>query len=113
MADTPPTTIPRSQPLTTQVGGHAGVQTTDDGSLLIKPAVPIEHIFYQSVTAEPAFAPLRPWIPRFLGTLRLAEQAAPDGALVPTEDTLGMLEYDKDEPKRTPCWPPTRCRLKD
>ncbi|KAI6156346.1 hypothetical protein EDD17DRAFT_1626671, partial [Pisolithus thermaeus] len=33
-------TLPPTAPLSSQVGGHAGVQTTEDGSLLLKPALP-------------------------------------------------------------------------
>lgn len=58
-------------PLDSQVGGHPGVLTSEDGSLLIKPAHPTEVAFYQSVVADPAFAPLRPFVPKFYGTLRL------------------------------------------
>lgn len=45
--------------------------TTEDGSLIIKPALPVEIAFYQSVVSDPAFAPLRPFIPKFYGTLKL------------------------------------------
>lgn len=58
-------------PLESQVGGHPGVMASEDGSLLIKPALAAEVAFYQSVTADPAFAPLRPFVPKFYGTLRL------------------------------------------
>ena len=34
-------------------------------------ALAAEVAFYQSVTADPAFAPLRPFVPKFYGTLRL------------------------------------------
>ncbi|KAI0792629.1 SAICAR synthase-like protein [Abortiporus biennis] len=61
-------------PLSSQVGGHAGVMTTEDGSLLIKPSLPVEVSFYQSVGTDPGFAPLRPFIPRFYGTLKLEGQ---------------------------------------
>ncbi len=62
-------------PLASQVGGHAGVLTSDDGSLLIKPALPLEHKFYQYLTSDPVFAPLRPFTPKFLGTLKLEGKA--------------------------------------
>ncbi|KAK0455191.1 SAICAR synthase-like protein [Desarmillaria tabescens] len=58
-------------PLASQVGGHAGVLTSEDGSLLIKPALPLEHHFYQTLNTNPAFDALRPFIPKFLGTLKL------------------------------------------
>lgn len=60
-----------THPLESQVGGHPGVLTSEDGSLLIKPALASEVAFYQSVAADPDFTSLRPYIPRFYGTLRL------------------------------------------
>ncbi|KIK16409.1 hypothetical protein PISMIDRAFT_267780 [Pisolithus microcarpus 441] len=76
-------TLPPTTPLSSQVGGHAGVQTTEDGSLLLKPALPRELEFYQlirdgvspeidaaTVTAS-GLKPLLPWIPKFLGVLSL------------------------------------------
>ncbi|KAI0657165.1 SAICAR synthase-like protein [Cubamyces menziesii] len=87
MAHTP-SEIDGSIPLESQVGGHPGVRTSEDGSLLIKPALPREVAFYQSVAADPRFAPLRPFVPKFYGTLRLegkvdesAAAAEQDGAL--------------------------------
>lgn len=58
--------------LASQVGGHAGVSTSEDGSLLIKPALPREVDFYQHLTSNPDFASLRPYIPKFIGMLRFA-----------------------------------------
>ncbi|KAJ6621802.1 SAICAR synthase-like protein [Mycena sp. CBHHK59/15] len=60
--------------LASQVGGHSnGVLTTEDDTLLIKQALPLELQFYQTVTAasSPELDALRPFIPRFLGTLSL------------------------------------------
>ncbi|KAA1475839.1 SAICAR synthase-like protein [Dentipellis sp. KUC8613] len=91
---TTPSTISPTQPLAHQVGGHAGVQTTADGSLLIKPAYPLELEFYQSVMAMPALVPLHPWIPRFLGTLRLEGQRTDDGEVV--QGVPSGLEEQKD-----------------
>jgi hypothetical protein len=53
------------------VGGHAGVLTTDDGSLIIKEALPLELEFYQTHAPTPAFEPLHPFLPKFYGTLKL------------------------------------------
>jgi 1D-myo-inositol-tetrakisphosphate 5-kinase/inositol-polyphosphate multikinase len=61
-------------PLASQVGGHTGVQTSEDGSLIFKPAVPLELQFYQSALTNPVLAPLRPFIPKFYGTLKLEGQ---------------------------------------
>lgn len=60
--------------LTSQVGGHAGVLTTEDGSLLIKPALPVELEFYQKLDTDPIFEHLLPFLPKFLGTLKLEGQ---------------------------------------
>lgn len=57
-------------PLVPQVGGHPGVSISEDGSLLIKPALAHEVEFYQHLNSEPAFASLRSYIPKFYGTLR-------------------------------------------
>jgi 1D-myo-inositol-tetrakisphosphate 5-kinase/inositol-polyphosphate multikinase len=61
----------RTVPLASQVGGHLGVHTTEDGSLIIKPALPLELQFYQSALVDSSFLPLRPFIPLCYGTLRL------------------------------------------
>ncbi|KAJ8699207.1 hypothetical protein PTI98_002346 [Pleurotus ostreatus] len=60
-----------NKPLNTQVGGHSGVLATEDGSLLIKPALPLELQFYQTSVRDPGFAPLRHFVPKFYGTLSL------------------------------------------
>lgn len=57
--------------LAARVGGHAGVLASDDESLIIKPALALELAFYQHVATAPEFAPLRNWIPAFMGTLKL------------------------------------------
>lgn len=58
-------------PLVPQVGGHPGVSTSEDGSLLIKPASTHEIDFYQHLNSDPVFASLRSYIPKFYGTLRI------------------------------------------
>jgi 1D-myo-inositol-tetrakisphosphate 5-kinase/inositol-polyphosphate multikinase len=86
--------------LSSQVGGHPGVLTTEDGSLLIKPALAPEVAFYQTAAAEPALAPLRPFLPRFLGTLKLegkVETANGQQSLVPAPTTEGHEGHEKDE----------------
>lgn len=77
--------------LASQVGGHAGVLTSEDESLLIKPALPHEVDFYQRLTSDPAFAPLRPYIPKFYGTLRL-EGEVEDGKLETLRETPAPKE---------------------
>ncbi len=57
--------------LASQVGGHIGVLTTEGGELLIKPALPRELEFYQKLQSDETFAALRPYVPYFIGTLKL------------------------------------------
>ena len=68
---------PAVQALASQVGGDAGVMTTEDGSLLIKPALKRELEFYQRLQtdADEAIATLRKFTPKFLGTLTLEGEA--------------------------------------
>ena len=54
-----------------QVGGHPGVVTTEDGSLLIKAALPRELEIYQKLLYDPVLETLRPFTATFLGTLKL------------------------------------------
>jgi inositol-polyphosphate multikinase len=72
-----------SVPLASQVGGHPGVLSSEDGSLLFKPTAPVELHFYQTVHSKPNFAPLVPFLPKFYGTLKLegkiAEQSVESG----------------------------------
>ncbi|KZP03501.1 SAICAR synthase-like protein [Athelia psychrophila] len=63
-------------PLDNQVGGHiGGIETTEDGSLIIKSTLPLElefyQIFYQIHSTSAAFEPLRQFLPQFFGTLKL------------------------------------------
>ncbi|KIK17088.1 hypothetical protein PISMIDRAFT_15358 [Pisolithus microcarpus 441] len=70
-------------PLSSQVGGHAGIQTTEDGSLLLKTALPRELEFYQLIrdgmssdidvatATASGLTLLLSWIPKFLGMLSL------------------------------------------
>jgi hypothetical protein len=60
-----------TQALESQVGGHAGVMVTEDGSLLIKDALHTELEFYQAIQQDPKLALLRDYTPKFLGMLRL------------------------------------------
>lgn len=72
---------PAVQALASQVGGHAGVMTTEDGSLLIKPATKRELEFYQVLQAakDEALVTLRDHTPKFLGTLTLEGEATNAG----------------------------------
>lgn len=46
----------------------------NDDSLIVKPALPLELAFYQSVTSESAYDALRPYVPKFYGLLKLEGQ---------------------------------------
>lgn len=69
-----------SKIMASQVGGHAGVSTSEDGSLLIKPALPCEVSFYGHLNSNPVFAALKAYVPKFYGTLRF-EGKVEDGNL--------------------------------
>jgi 1D-myo-inositol-tetrakisphosphate 5-kinase/inositol-polyphosphate multikinase len=48
------------------------VQSSQDGSLIIKPCLPAERDFYQLIAGgDERFASLRDWVPNFYGTLKL------------------------------------------
>ena len=47
------------------------MSTTENGSLLIKPAVPIELAFYQQLQQDSNLENLRVFTPTFLGTLKV------------------------------------------
>lgn len=83
--------------LASQVGGHAGISTTEDGSLLIKPALANEVRFYESLTTH--FGPLLPFVPKFFGTLRL--HGSVEGTTDVQNEALKTLrdgvKEDKDE----------------
>lgn len=82
-ADSSPMPPPLAPALASKVGGHAGITTTEDGSLVIKPSLPAELAFYGALERVPELAPLRPFVPQFLGTLTLQEslQDATNGLL--------------------------------
>ena len=86
--------------LTTQVGGHPGVSTTEDGSLLIKPALPSEVAFYHSLATDPRLAGLKDFAPDFYGTLKLEGRVENESTgldantIKPVE---GVPEAEKDE----------------
>jgi 1D-myo-inositol-tetrakisphosphate 5-kinase/inositol-polyphosphate multikinase len=96
--------IPATHVLKSQVGGHAnGVLTTEDDMLLIKPTLPLELQFYQTVatTVEPELDALRPFLPKFLGTLTLEGEVDTDKP--PSETSINVKPLDgprKDEWRR-------------
>lgn len=89
-------------PLSSQVGGHAGVLTTEDGSLIIKPALPLELEFYQKHSSHPSFEPLRPFLPKFFGTLKLegtVDETKPESLTVKPLDGTKADHKDKFSPR--------------
>ena len=84
--------------LSSQVGGHGGVLTSDDDSLVIKPTLPLEIAFYQTINTEADFALLRPFVPNFIGTLRLEGQLIqPDGDIEQNNIRIASDKADKSE----------------
>jgi inositol-polyphosphate multikinase len=81
------------QALAYQVGGHKGIQVTGGGDLIVKPALPLELQFYHNVSVNPALASLRPWVPTYIGTLRLEGQYTPEGIT----SVEGVPKNEKDE----------------
>ena len=72
--------------------------TSEDESLVIKPALPLELEFYQKHISNPALEPLHPFLPLFYGTLKLegnVEESNPENLVV---KPLGEAkEHNKDE----------------
>ena len=73
-------TVPQPPPLPTsetlillasQVGGHPGVLSSDDGEFVVKPTFHSEIKFYEKLRSEAAFSALIPFIPRFHNTIDL------------------------------------------
>lgn len=87
--------------LASQVGGHPGVMTSEDGSLVIKPALPVEVSFYQTALSDAAFTPLVPYIPEFYGTLRLEGEVDKEksigGSIVVARQGTTVHDHEKDE----------------
>ncbi|KAF7348424.1 Kinase [Mycena sanguinolenta] len=74
-----------------QVGGHPNsVVAAADDSLLVKAALPVELQFYQAVasSAEPEVDALRPFIPKFIGTLSLEGELDTDKP--PSEGSINV-----------------------
>ena len=88
--------------LESQVGGHAGVMVTEDGSLLIKPALHHELEFYQAIQQDPKLALLRSYTPKFIGMLKLEGKLSDlvpgklgEGNIFPEEE-VGPDDKQKD-----------------
>lgn len=108
------TTGSAAHTLSSQVGGHAGVLSSDDGSLIIKPCLHLEREFYDDLAASSAasvladrgvqdapasspFESLRPWVPKYYGTLRLEGRARQleDGGETVIEEVTDVKHKDK------------------
>ena len=107
------TTGSSAQALSSQVGGHAGVLSSDDGSLIIKPCIHLERKFYDDLAASSAasvhaedaqdtpvvfpFEALRQWVPKYYGTLTLegrARQVGEEGETI-IEEVTDVKHKDK------------------
>lgn len=85
------------QPFAYQVGGHKKMQVIGEGALIVKPTLPLELQFYQGIQSNPALSSLRPWVPTYLGTLRLEGQNTAEGiasveGIPETEKEMIVLE---------------------
>ncbi|KAG8925781.1 hypothetical protein FRC02_009432 [Tulasnella sp. 418] len=89
-------------PLSSQVGGHAGVLASEDGSLVIKACLPAERDFYQILSSNPTLEGLRPHVPTFYGTLKLEGKvegtAAEKIGEAKGEDLVGNLSHKFKKP---------------
>lgn len=82
------------QEFESQVGGHPGVLTTENGSLLIKPALPNELAFYQRLQQDSSLEDFRLFTPTFLGTLELQGKVDETGSGLSVVEPVGE---EKDE----------------
>ncbi|WWD06570.1 hypothetical protein V865_004663 [Kwoniella europaea PYCC6329] len=101
---TPSLSLTDRTPLANQVAGHDGVMSDASGSLVIKPALAREIAFYQTLNSSDREDPIRrlkPFVPKFLGTLRLEGQLSSSGDVerlegkdeVPESVVLENLSY--------------------
>ena len=82
----------------TQVGGHPGITTTEDGSLIIKPALQNEAAFYQRLQQDSDLEDLRAFTPTFLGTLKEMGRSEEEMTIAPESVVVDtVLCEDKDE----------------
>ncbi|KAF8528176.1 SAICAR synthase-like protein [Hysterangium stoloniferum] len=72
-------------PLDTQVGGHKGVLSSEDGSVIIKPCRHREGSFYSTLSSTKTFARLLPYVPKFYGTLKLHGKLDEQGNIASAE----------------------------
>ncbi|EJU05741.1 SAICAR synthase-like protein [Dacryopinax primogenitus] len=73
-----------------QVAGHTNtVETTADGSFVIKSSLPGERAFYETLACTLELSALRQWVPEFYGILRLEGVMRSQGKLDPPPADLG------------------------
>jgi 1D-myo-inositol-tetrakisphosphate 5-kinase/inositol-polyphosphate multikinase len=87
---------PIGVPLEYQMGGHKGVLSSTDGSVVIKPCLPQETEFYNAAFADPQLENLRTIMPTFYGTLRLQGRVDLDASGAVSGD-IKPLEQDVEE----------------
>lgn len=85
------------QALESQVGGHPGVLTTENGLLLIKPALKNELAFYQRLQQDSSLKDLRVFTPTFLGTLKLMGKFDEIGSAVSESIIVESVAEEKDK----------------
>ncbi|OXH21698.1 arginine metabolism transcriptional control protein [Cryptococcus neoformans] len=105
-----PLTLDDHIPFSHQVAGHPGVMSDPSGSLVIKPALPREIAFYQLLSnsdPEDIVWPLRKFVPKNYGTLRLEGRIGAAGGVetdldvqdeVPESVVLANLAYAYTRP---------------
>ena len=74
----------KAAPRLRRVGGHAGVETADDGSLIINPVLHRQ---------GPTLVALLPFTPKFLGTLKL--EGTPARSVRRKELSWSLLRIEK------------------
>ncbi|WWC91454.1 uncharacterized protein L201_006400 [Kwoniella dendrophila CBS 6074] len=105
----PALSLTDSTPLANQVAGHGGVMSDASGSLVIKPALPREIAFYQTLNSSSREDPIRklkPFVSKFYGTLRLEGQLSSKGDVerlegkdeVPESVVIENLSYSFTHP---------------
>jgi len=87
--------------LSPQVGGHAGVLRSGDGSLVFKPALPLEIEFYQHMSATTSLNRLQGYIPRFFGTLKLEGVLRTTSTADDTKNSVLQVVPIEDAPEGT------------
>ena len=67
-----------------------------DGSVIIKPCLPLEIEFYNALSSKDGYGHLLPHVPKFYGTLKLHGKMDEHGNI----GAVGSEDGEKDEPCR-------------